>query len=164
MVSTNNTFDESMRYIKSFDGFGGTQALPVGETHSLDRFVLASSGVKEFRNQTATADYAMSVLASVYTPGSSKWNIVYDQGAGRIYFRTESQKAIKSFDFTNFNPSCKTPVKVLDMNSGLLGDVTAKFQTFSSAFNNRIIEENTFLTQNLIDLAENYPATTRCLE
>ena len=165
MTLTNNTVAESMKYLKSFDGFGGIEALPIGETHSLDRFVLASAGVKNFKSQMSTPDYAMSVLQSVYHKGSSQWHIVYEQSTGIIYFRTAAETAIKKFNFKQFNPSCKTAVQVLDMNSGLpAGDISSRFKSFSTAFNNQMIEENTFLTQNLIDLAENYPASTRCLE
>lgn len=164
LVLTNNTVDESMRYLGGFDGFGGADPLPVGETHSLDRFVLATAGVRDFRNQMATSDYAMDVLQSVFQKGSSKWHIVYDQGAGQIAYRTEDQKSIKTFDFTAFDPSCKSAIQVLDMNSTITGDVTRKFLNYTTAFNNRMIEENTFLTQNLIDMAEKYPASMKCLE
>lgn len=164
LALTNNTADESVRYRSTFEGFGGSDPLPAGETHSLDRFVLASAGIRDFRNQTTTADYAMSVLQSVSNPGFSKWNIVYDQGSGQIHFRTDSQRMIKNFDFTGFNPSCKTAIQVLDINSSLAGDVTQKFSVYTKAFNDQMIEANDFLTQNLIDMAEKYPTSTTCLE
>lgn len=65
----------------------------------------------------------------------TRWSFVYDIGRLQIYFRTNNNQNIRivnlnSFDFTN-----STPVKVLDINSSLSGDVTDAFTDYTPQIN-----------------------------
>jgi penicillin V acylase-like amidase (Ntn superfamily) len=165
LALTNNTMDDSNKYLKTFLGFGGSNAIPFDETASLDRFVLANYGVAHWRNQKTATEYAFEVLKSVQTEGWSKWQIVYDQSLERISFATADQPTIKFFDTAGLNPSCLSPSKTIDMNASFKSkDITSEFVVLTKNFNDAMIDQNTFVAKKWLDLAKDYPATTKCME
>jgi len=52
---TNNTYDDSLAYLKRHTGFGGTRNIPCGSPESLDRFVCTSNRIRLFSSDTKTS-------------------------------------------------------------------------------------------------------------
>src|SRR4030095_4019963 len=76
---TNNTYEESVEYLKKHDGFGGHE--PVNnEKGSLDRFVKACQMVKTYTPEVGktAVDYGFNILKTVAQDDYTKWSIVYD--------------------------------------------------------------------------------------
>jgi choloylglycine hydrolase len=167
---TNDTYANSAAYLGLHRGFGG-QA-PVRRTRgSLDRFVRAAAGAGSFdvNGEEEAVDYAFGILSSVAQGEYTKWSIVYDVPAGRVYFRTLDSPKIRFFDLGRFDFSCDSPVLILDVNGGFEGDVAGKFVPYSPEANLALVESATQQTDFLKDtpawvtkaLAQ-YPESTRC--
>jgi len=107
-------------------------------TSSLDRFVRGAMLAGD-----ASADpvaRGFEVLASVAQPNFTRWSIVYDLGAGEVYFKTEGNRAMRRVALAGFDFACGTPVKMLDVTAGGAGDVGADFVDYSVAANRALIE------------------------
>jgi len=137
----NDTYEKSWAYAKTIEPFGGAQKLPQSSS-SLDRFTRAALKVKEFEKQAAKnpVEYAFAVLENVAQKGYTQWSIVYDQKAGKIYFRTLASREIKSIDTKSFDYSCGSTVKILDVNANKGGDVTDSFTDYTPKANRDLIE------------------------
>jgi len=102
---SNNTFKESVDYLKRYKGYGGDLEIgkrdrsidPYSEEGSLQRFVHAVNLVSKYDKQKdkPVIDYAFDVLRTADSGLKTQWNIVYDIQNQRIYFRTKSNQKIK---------------------------------------------------------------------
>jgi len=167
---TNHTYDRSLTYLRRHSGFGG--AVPPDDTRrSLDRFVRAASAVNAFAERAPDdgVDNAFDVLASVDQGSSTQWSIVYDIGAMRVHFRTYRQPAVRYFDVGAFDFSCESPVRLLDIDADLPGDVSGKFELYTLDANRALVgrsfRKTSFLrdvTTGELDAMARYPDLTRC--
>jgi penicillin V acylase-like amidase (Ntn superfamily) len=97
------------------------------------------------------------------------WSIVYDVNNRHIYFRTFDNQKIRKIDTASFDFSCRTPVKVLDINAGLEGDVTQNFVEYTQQINYDLIQnaynQTVYLPkfpEEKIEAFSKYPDTTVC--
>jgi choloylglycine hydrolase len=141
-VLTNSTYADCINYWKQ-------GRIPENDPYaSFYRFNHAADMVKNYHPETtpSACDYAFKVLADPDVRQShTLWSIVYDIDKSRIYFKTDATPNIRYMDLTSFDFSCSTPVKILDMNAALSGDVTEDFVAYSKAMNRHLLEKiNTF--------------------
>ncbi len=169
-VLTNSTYFESMGFLKLYRGFGGFIPLP-RSNGSLERFVRIAYMVREYNPEKSgdIVKYGFEILSSVSMGDYTKWRIVYDIEKRCIYFRTESKKKIKKIDLANLNFSCETPVKAITINTGLSGDITDKFNTYTYKMNKKLIRK-TFgktyflkgVSRDLLERVMHYPGSLKC--
>jgi choloylglycine hydrolase len=168
---TNNTYDDSLKFVRI------TDAAKANSNESLDRFIRAVKGTKDFdkrrlSDQKAVA-YAFEVLNEVAqknrTDTWTQWSIVYDQKRGRVYFRTLQSPQIKSVDTKAFDYSCVALVRMFDMNAKESGDVTTKFVDYTRKANRELIErafDGTSFLKDIPALARifmaSYPESFTC--
>jgi penicillin V acylase-like amidase (Ntn superfamily) len=167
VITNTYTYAESIEYVKKHDGFGGRLPIPVGPD-SLHRFVRAANMMKKYDPDTSKSavDYAFDILFNV-KQYSTLWNIVYDIKNYRIYFRTSVNYHIRYLDLKSFDFSCATPVKVLDINTSLSGDVTDKFLDYTKEINRDLVEKlkDSYNTPaDKIEAIWLYPESTVCNE
>jgi len=136
---TNSTYADSLAALARHKGFGGDGALPnlppTGDT-SLARFVVAAADRAAPTGGDPIAQ-AFGTLERVRQSGSTptRWSIVYELGSLRAHFRTEGQAAIRRVDLTAFDLACTQPARMLDVDTPLDGDVTARLTTYTTAAN-----------------------------
>ncbi len=169
---TNSTYAESIEFLKKHKGFGGELPLPTSH-NSLDRFVRAAHMVINYdpENTRSVVDYAFDTLISVAWADYTKWSIVYDIQNLRVYFRTFFNQQIRYIDLNALDFSCSTPVRILDMNTHLSGDVTNNFSDYTQQINRDLIgnvfREVEFLKDipaEMLDGLSLYPESTVCTE
>jgi choloylglycine hydrolase len=113
----------------------GQPALPTDL--SLRRFVLAADRLTAFRagDTESAVQYAFDTLDEVSgqsVKGSpTLWSIVFDTHDLRIHFRTIVHHEVRSIDFQKLDFSCRTPVKMMDINERLQGDITSRLKDYS---------------------------------
>ena len=158
---TNSSYADSLAYLKTHKGFGGDKSVDPSDTKSLNRFVRLFSKA----DSVTTLSGMFDALESIHQPDYTVWNLVYALDHGRVHFRTTALKDIRSIDTSKFDYSCKTEVKMLDMEEKLSGDVTSKFSNFDNDANKTSIEKSLkgFLALLVGQLAD-YPASTKCME
>lgn len=169
-VLTNSTYRQSAAYLRRHKGFGGDAPLPEGGK-SLARFVRAAARATAYDagKDGPPLDYALATLDCVHAD-RTQWNIVYDQAAGRVYFRTAQAPKLRHFELDGFDYACSSPVLMLDMNADLEGNVTERFTGYA-------FEANLALVQGsfgqldilkgfgaLLEQLARYPETCPCAE
>lgn len=166
---TNNTYEYSLDFLKVC---GSDETKPAFKQagNSPRRFVYAAKGVQawEANKSGDPVGYAFQILDKCNLP-HSKFRIVYDPKAGLIYFRTASTHNVRSINFRQFDFSCGTPVKVLDMLADLKGDVTAQFKDYTWEANYALIKkafsETSFMKSTpemVMTVLAKYPETLHC--
>ncbi|TYT75334.1 carcinine hydrolase/isopenicillin-N N-acyltransferase family protein [Desulfobotulus mexicanus] len=105
-VVTNSWYDESLRYMSSFAGFGGESTPSRTSTESLDRFARLACAI--YNKTTAIPinipDSAMSLLDSVID--DTLLSVVFHPQSGCMTFKTsqnDKQRTLKTADF-DFSP------------------------------------------------------------
>ncbi len=164
-VLTNNTYAES---ISSWE----KGKIPEKDkTQSIERFFrsaeMVNSGVPGL-NQNPI-NFAFSILKEAEQDTyKTQWSIVYDIADQVIFFRTGNHHAIRYFSFKSFDFSCHTPVKILDINADLSGDVTDKFINYNYQINRDLIRfvflktYFTHPTEDILDQISKYSDSTLC--
>jgi len=167
-VLTNDTYENSIAFLKQCEGFGGTRPIE-NSPRPLDRFTRAAKLLQDTSDKDPIK-YAFDVLENVAQGERTKWSIVYSMRDGKIFYRTLSNPEIRSVDFAAFDFDCSRPVKVLDVNAEGNGDVSTHFQQYSRIANRSLIgnaaSKTDFLKEtpsSVVDSIAAYPeVSTHC--
>ena len=177
---TNNKYAKSIKFWKN-------GKLPKYDfARSVHRFVSVANMLKNYDPKTSKpiVDYAFDILKNVANGGidgvpvrsnmATQWSIVYDINNLRIYFRTFANQNIRYINLKSFDFSCKTPVKVLDIQTDLSGNVTKNFIDYTQQINRKLVG-NSFkkmsvhpeipeIPEEALDAISRYPETTICTD
>ena len=179
MALTNSRYAESLEYWKK------GAAPRFDPSKSFTRFFRAANMVREYGAKASRppVDYAFNILLQVSQSSKSSnvgrtlyrtvyrtvWSVVYDQNNLRINFITETNKKIRTVNMNKFDFSCGTPVRVLDANADLAGDVTDKFQDYTQKINRDLIDASFngtpqlwYVTSEEFDRISSYPDSMTC--
>ncbi|MBN1123947.1 MAG: linear amide C-N hydrolase [Sedimentisphaerales bacterium] len=123
--------------------------------------------------------YVFSMLESarLYSPPfETRWSLAFDANAMRITWKTQSNNQLRYVDFKDFDFSCQTAVKILDINDGSTGDVYVSFMPYTVEFNRKFVtriyalynEYSDYLgqeySQEKIDGIIAFPESTLCVD
>jgi len=94
-----------------------------------------SAGSQVEKSGAANADaaavqYALHVQSSVSRP-STVWTAVFDTKNLRVYFRTGRDPRIREIAFAKLDFSSRTPVRLLDVDADLEGDISDRLPEYS---------------------------------
>jgi len=166
---TNSTYKDSLKYLQRHKGFGGTMKID-SSSMSLDRFVRTAEMLKSYPSQPEKplVEYAFDILKNV-SDESTKWSIVYDLEKLTIYFKTSLNKNIRSVDLPKFDMSCSAPIKVINLDSKLSGDISDSFINYTRQMNQKMINiafKRTSFVSNIPEITIHqrivYPESTTC--
>ena len=134
----NSTYKFSIGQLQQCKAFGGD--LDAKDVTRSRRFVNAAARAKTYTAKSGNpVDYAFETLDRVAQAGFTRWRIVYDIAKGKIHLKTAAAEKLKTIDFSGLKFDSKSPVKVLDINSQLGGDVTQKLEDYSAKKNEDLI-------------------------
>jgi penicillin V acylase-like amidase (Ntn superfamily) len=166
-VLTNSTYADSLANLARYRGFGGEEELPAGR-RSLDRFVRAAAGRFGAADHDPVA-HAFATLDLARQWGWTRWSVVYELDRVRAHFRTESHAAIRRVDLGAFDLDCSRPVRMLDIEARLDGDVAGGFAAYSMAANLDLLRRSYRKTPFLAQVPEvrmeaiaRHPDSSRC--
>ena len=162
-VLTNNTYEQSVLNEK--------KGLPAGD-NSLARFSTACKMLREYTAGNVGAslvDHSFHMLDMVSQGEFTKWSIVYDITAKKIYFKTNQSPQVRSMMFSSFDFNCSESSMTVDINRSQAGDLENYFEKFSDEFNRSILEialqqsaSRITLTEGQKRAAFQYPGTIYC--
>lgn len=179
-ILSNNTYEKCISTMKVYDEFGGF--LPIGLSEKLKgffgltptmnafpRFALGAYLLEEKKGSSVSVNDAFYILESLRQPKHStaptQWSIVYDIKSRTIYFKTKDNDKIRFLNFSSFDFSCKAPVTVFDVNSGLEGDVSSCFVEYTSDMNRELILSwAPNVPENIIALFQDFIESLECSE
>ena len=162
-VLTNDTYSTSLASYSK----GATTG-----NNSLERFSTVCNMIQEYKagpGNISLVDYSFKILGKVAQGDYTKWSIVYDISNRSIFFKTQKFQQLRSLNLSQFDFSCNTNPKMLDMNRPEKGAVHSLFTNFSND-KNRLVFENTLqqsspqivLTKEQSESVLAYPATISC--
>jgi len=149
-VLTNNTYANSLTYLKQYQGFGGKLPIPTDYT-SKSRFVRAAYFWKHHR-QAKSLQQAMAIAFNgmnyVTQPVTIKhntweenikadssptqWMIARDLTHKILEFKSINNHKIRTIDFKQINFSKGQPIKVLSINAEVYGNVLKDFKVLKT--------------------------------
>jgi len=120
---------------------------------SIERFIVTADMLREYGADSLVSplDYSFRILeetswkerisiGKLNITMETKWSFVYDVNRLQIYFRTNDNHNLRIINLKSFDFSCSTPVKVLDINKQLSGDVTEAFIDYTRQINNKFVK------------------------
>lgn len=133
----NSTYEESLAHLQRF---AGKAALP-NSMSSLDRFVRAGVMAKNYKPNAGKSaiDYSFDILRNVAQGAHTQWSIVYDVRNRAVHFFTSKAQRVRHVSLKSFDFNCASPVKILEVNADLTGDVAAQFHDYSHAANRALV-------------------------
>ncbi len=129
-VLTNSTYQESLAFLNSRAG-----KVPSG-SGSRERFARAAYRI-DMLKRSAPKEPVLAlfeVLADV-AQQNTRWSIVYDQTKRTIHFRTDAHRPVRYVELDALSFACAAGAKLLDLDTRLEGDVSAKLKPYSTAAN-----------------------------
>jgi choloylglycine hydrolase len=134
----NDTYENSLAYLKGFSGFGGTTPMSF-TSGSMARFVKAASMLKDYHNQNVI-DYSFAVLDSIQQKNFTRWSIVYDIKNRSVYYKTLTNNTIRTYNFSDFNFSCALPSEYVDIEENMTAGKLI-FHPYSAQANSNLVNE-----------------------
>ena len=143
---TNDPYSSSVTYASKFLGRSGCTSQPTG-SGSLERFTRAAcTAATAFKDESVEDETVRTnaTLDSVAQADYTKWQIVYDLTAKSISIRTSDSLVAKTVSLDQFDFSCATPVKVIDLNLAIAkpADVSSEFVDYTRDLNRTIVEKS----------------------
>ena len=137
--------------------------------NALPRFAWLAHMLQETPASGASVDDVFDILSGVAQPKLSvaptMWVIVYDIPNRTIHFKTKKNDKMRYVKLASCDFSCATPVKVLDVNADLSGDVSDSFIDYTNEMNRELFKAYApNITDNILDLFETYIESLVCTE
>jgi choloylglycine hydrolase len=174
-VLGNLAYDDEMKALTEFEGFGGAKKVDFADRENGRRFVWGAKMLRDFgaRAPAEAVPYAFSILAQL-DKGATKWSLVFDIPGGRVSWRTNKARDIRFADLASFDLSCGTPALVLDIHGDASGDVANRFTPYNDTENAAAVKAalkpwpmgamgNTFLKPRMVERMSKVPATFACM-
>jgi hypothetical protein len=120
---TNSRYDESVGYLRSFNGFGGTRSMPVG-SGSLERFARAAILMKQPVSGRTPPEQVFSILGRV-AQENTRWSVVYEATRGEVSWKSRLAPGVRSLSLRELDFACGDVILSIDANARVAGDVRA---------------------------------------
>lgn len=104
---------------------------------SAERFAGAAARNESYdaSRDTSAVSYAFETLVNVVGVPHTKWSIVYDIARREVWFGSAVSPAAKHLSLRAFDLSCEAPLKMLDVNAVLEGNVEQNFTPYDHDVN-----------------------------
>ena len=106
--------------------------IPPTGTTSRSRFLRAVERVTAFKptDSKSAVNIAFDILEDI-SRANTYWSIVYDTKNLQVHFKTIVHSDVRMIDFHKLDFSCQSPVKMIDVNDKLSGDITEQLVEYS---------------------------------
>ena len=157
-------------YAASLTHWRAQKIPPQDKWMSVERFIRAADSVNSFDAKAVKApvDHAFGILKQVARGDNTRWSIVYDIKDLQVFFHTSSNPKNRVIDLNKVDFSCKTPVKIIDIDAGS-GSIVDTFQLYTKQANRKQIGEafrKTDFLKNIpgetLDAIAAYPDSMKC--
>lgn len=156
-VLSNNHYENSLKYLEHFEGFGGEIPIPKTNT-SNERFVRVVHNLKQTECITNfdIIENAFAILDRVKQE-DTQWSIVYDISNMRIYFKTKNFQNIKIVYVSEFDFSPESSSVYCNVNTEKDGVITDQFAKMNKDVNKELLMSvyDKFLKFDLGDVDKN---------
>jgi len=143
--------------------------IPEDDWSTTERFFTAAQMLEDYDSAVSgpAIDYTFDILSNLTWWIDTQWSIAYDIQNQRINFHTFGNENRRYVDLSSFDFSCSTPVKVLDVQQDLSGDISDNFIDYTYEINRDLIEKayaGYDVSDQFLDAIAGCPETTVCSE
>jgi penicillin V acylase-like amidase (Ntn superfamily) len=110
--------------------FGRNYDFPIGYGH----IVINKRGVFK-----SAVDYAFDILRNVAQGSHTQWSIVYDVRNLAVHFYTNKAPQERHMNLKSFDFACASPVKILDVNADISGNIASHFSNYTTEANRQLV-------------------------
>jgi choloylglycine hydrolase len=174
-VLSNDSYEESISFLKLHRGFGGERPVP-GGPGSGERFVRGAAALREYRllGQRPLLDHAFVILKSL-AQTDTQWSIAYNIPRRMIFFKTREHRRYKIMPLEGLDFSCRSPALSLAVTTEAAGNLRRELALYDPQQNGRLLDsvfrslreagelDGDFRDAVVRALAA-YPETCRCRE
>ncbi len=117
-VCSNLKYEDTKSAVKLYKGFGGSKDIPI-EWHDInDIIAIATSMINDSFciKKINPVSYAFQILRSVGSPERTQWQVIYDIGNKKIYYRSKTDDHIKEIDMKEMDFCCNSLIRVKTVN------------------------------------------------
>jgi penicillin V acylase-like amidase (Ntn superfamily) len=156
-VLSNDTYEQSLGYLKLYQGFGGERTVPAGP-ESGERFVRAAAALREYQSlgQRPLLDYAFVILKSV-AQEDTQWSIVYNIPRRLVFFKTKKRRRYKIIPLEGLDFSCRSPALVLSVTTESAGNLGRYLVPYDPQENRRLLASVLRALQDRGELGSTFP-------
>ncbi|UCH15405.1 MAG: linear amide C-N hydrolase [Bacteroidales bacterium] len=132
-VCSNDTYEKSMNDLKGYAGFGGEKEIPVDLNGIPDIIAKAGTMVSNYSADKGIdiVDYGFNILESVGSPTRTQWSIIFDIKSRKIFFKSLQNRNKREIKFKDFDFSCKSKCRMMDIQKSTDRDINSQFVNFS---------------------------------
>lgn len=175
----NDTYEKSMKDIKTFAGLGGDRIIPERGKEPEDAMAIGAMRINQFY-ATESKDiiqdafdiqYAMRAPDSTpqYAAYGTQYSAVFDLTNLKMYFRTKANPAIREVNLKDFEDDCSVKAKLLDIQTPSEGIVNNSFVDYSIEENTKCIykfykKEKHKIPEEQIEFMSFYPELFECVK
>ncbi len=157
----NSVYSSDLEYWKNGE-------IPAQDWSTTERFFTAAQMLEDYDPATSEPplDYTFDILFNLRWQIPTQWSIAYDIQNRRINFHTLDNGDIRYFDINSFDFSCNTPVKILDIQEDLSGEISDDFIDYNYDINRDLVEKAYVgydVSDEFLDAISGYPETTECM-
>ena len=154
-VLTNTDYATSARMYK--ESINSKDTNVAFNDNSLQRFATACSMVQQYNaggSKSSLVDYSFDVLRKVSNDDFTKWSIVYDMSAKKVYFKSKSSPQVKWISYADVDFSCNATSLAFDMNSAAKDDVIKQFRPLTKETNTVVLSRAAMESKRQINIGE----------
>lgn len=149
-VLTNTIYKDAVQQVK------GSKKTSFGD-NSVDRFATACNMIQQFQTTNTSqkpVDYAFNILYKIAQADYTKWSIVYDITNLQIHFTTHTNRQRQTVAFKDFNFSCNSVSRFINVNNNNTGIVSKFFSPLSYNQNKTLLEQSAKESRSHIAIPE----------
>lgn len=180
----NDTYDKSMKDIKTYSGFGGNKSVlnkidTLNEHCIADVMAIGCTKINQFgkKNSDNIIQDAFDIHEAMSFPGNTntpqfqntvtQYTTVFDITNLKLYFRTNLNPAIREINLMDFENNCSMKAKLLDIQTPAEGIVNTSFIDYSIQENTKCIykfnaNEQRKMSKEEIEFMSFYPEMFQC--
>ena len=147
---TNNTYDESISYLKQFNILGGDSIVKWDNIYDIDWsrgnilavnqvFATAANQMMKIKNNSNLINSAFDVLQSVTVKNHTQWSTVFDITNKMIYFKNNKHVDIITLNFKDFKFDSDKNTKILDIQTATPEETMNQFIPYTTDINRNYV-------------------------
>lgn len=133
-VCSNDIYEKSMNDLKNYTGFGGDKEIPSDWNSVSDIIAIAGTMINNYNpsGDIDIVDYGFKILKSVGSVTRTQWSVIFDIKSEKIIFKSLQNRVKRELFLSDFDYSCDSEFKILDIQESNNIDINKQFITFST--------------------------------
>ena len=147
---TNNTYDESISYLRQFDIMGGEKPVQWNNFYDIDwkqdvtlsvnqLFAVAAKKLNKPNSSLNLVGKAFDALQAVTVNDHTQWSVVFDISNKKIYFKNAKREETINLNFTDFDFESNGKVEILDIQSATSVNTMSQLKLYTPEINREYI-------------------------